>query len=67
MMAKGLVPQRGMVKENGGSIGELVTHGYSKNDKEAAYSAITAGSDMDMESNTYRNNLAQLVKEKKVP
>lgn len=58
---------KGFVISDWGSIGELVTHGYSKNDKEAAYSAITAGSDMDMESNTYRNNLAQLVKEKKVP
>ncbi len=57
---------KGFVISDWGSIAELVTHGYSKNDKEAAYSAITAGSDMDMESNTYRNNLAQLVKEKKV-
>lgn len=29
-------------------------------------SAITAGSDMDMESNAYRYNLAELVKEGKV-
>lgn len=58
---------KGFVVSDWGSIGELVTHGYSKNDTEAAYSAITAGSDMDMESNSYRNNLAQLVKDKRVP
>ena len=58
---------KGFVVSDWGSIGELVTHGYSNNDKEAAFSAITAGSDMDMESNVYRNNLAQLVIEKRVP
>ena len=58
---------KGFVVSDWGSIGELVTHCYSKNDAEAAYSAITAGSDMDMESNSYRNNLAQLVKDKRVP
>ncbi len=57
---------KGFVVSDWGSIGEMVTHGYSKDSKEAAYSAITAGTDMDMESNAYRNNLAQLVKEKKV-
>ncbi len=58
---------KGFVVSDWGSIGELVTHGYSKDEKEAAYSAITAGSDMDMESNTYRNNLSQLVNEKRIP
>ncbi len=64
---KGLWNFKGFVVSDWGSIGELVTHGYSKDNKEAAYSAITAGSDMDMESNSYRNNLAQLVKDKRVP
>ena len=58
---------KGFVVSDWGSISEMVTHGYSKDGKEAAYSAITAGSDMDMESNAYRNNLAQLVKENRVP
>ncbi|HLP65462.1 beta-glucosidase BglX [Flavobacterium sp.] len=58
---------KGFVVSDWGSIGEMVTHGYSKDDKEAAYAAITAGSDMDMESNAYRNNLAQLVKDNRVP
>jgi len=57
---------QGFVVSDWGSIGEMVAHGYSKDLKEAAYSAITAGSDMDMESNAYRYNLAQLVKEGRV-
>lgn len=57
---------QGFVVSDWGSIGEMINHGYAKDGKEAALSAITAGSDMDMESNAYRNNLAQLVKEKKV-
>ncbi|MNF51163.1 Periplasmic beta-glucosidase precursor [compost metagenome] len=57
---------QGFVVSDWGSIGEMINHGYVKDGKEAALSAITAGSDMDMESNAYRNNLAQLVKEKKV-
>lgn len=58
---------KGFVVSDWGSIGEMSTHGYVKDSKEAAFAAITAGSDMDMESNAYRNNLAQLVKEKKIP
>lgn len=57
---------QGFVVSDWGSIGEMVAHGYSKDLKEAAYSAITAGSDMDMESNAYRKNLADLVKEGRV-
>lgn len=58
---------KGFVVSDWGSISEMIAHGYSKDSKEAAFSAITAGSDMDMESNAYRNNLAQLVKEKRIP
>ncbi|KFF06914.1 glycoside hydrolase family 3 N-terminal domain-containing protein [Flavobacterium reichenbachii] len=57
---------QGFVVSDWGSIGEMVAHGYSKDLKEAAYAAITAGSDMDMESNAYRYNLAELVKEGRV-
>lgn len=58
---------KGFVISDWGSMGEMVTHGYAKNKKEAAFDAITAGSDVDMESNSYRDHLAQLVKEKRVP
>ena len=57
---------QGFVVSDWGSIGEMVAHGYSKDLKAAAFSAITAGSDMDMESNAYRYHLAELVKEGKV-
>lgn len=58
---------KGFVVSDWGSIGEMTAHGYAKDVKEAAQMAIMAGNDMDMESNAYRNNLAQLVKENKVP
>lgn len=57
---------QGFVVSDWGSIGEMVAHGYSKDLKAAALSAITAGSDMDMESNAYRYNLSGLVQEGKV-
>lgn len=57
----------GIVVSDWGSVGEMIQHGYVKDNYEAALSAITAGSDMDMESRSYKNNLARLVKEKKVP
>ncbi len=57
----------GFVVSDWGSIGEMVNHGYVKNDYEAALSAIRAGSDMDMESRSYKNNLAKLVKDNKIP
>ena len=58
---------QGFVVSDWGSIGEMINHGYVKDGRAAALSAITAGSDIDMESNSYRNNLERLVKEKKVP
>lgn len=57
----------GFVVSDWGSIGEMVTHGYARDSQGAALAAITAGSDMDMESNAYRGNLAQLVADNKVP
>jgi len=58
---------QGFVVSDWGSIGEMIAHGYCKDGKEAAEKAVLAGSDMDMESNAYHHNLAQLVKENKVP
>ncbi|MCW3092558.1 MAG: glycoside hydrolase family 3 domain protein [Ferruginibacter sp.] len=57
---------KGFVVSDWGSIGEMINHGYVKDNYEAALSAITAGSDMDMESRSYKNNLAKLVTEGKV-
>lgn len=58
---------KGFVVSDWGSIGEMINHGYVKDNYEAARAALLAGSDMDMESRSYKNNLAQLVKDKKVP
>jgi beta-glucosidase len=58
---------KGFVVSDWGSVGEMINHGNVKNEYEAALSAVTAGSDMDMESRCYKNNLAQLVKDKKLP
>jgi beta-glucosidase len=63
---KGQWKFKGFVVSDWGSIGEMINHGYSKNNYEAAMQAINAGSDMDMESRAYKDNLAQLLKEKKV-
>jgi beta-glucosidase len=57
---------KGFVVSDWGSIGEMVNHGYAKDNKQATEIAINAGSDMDMESNAYVENLANLVKEGKV-
>jgi beta-glucosidase len=57
---------KGFVVSDWGSIGELINHGYAKDAKEAALLSMNAGTDMDMESRAYKNNLAQLVKEGKI-
>jgi beta-glucosidase len=56
----------GFVVSDWGSIGEMVNHGFAKDNKDAAEMAINAGSDMDMESYAYVNHLANLVREGKV-
>ncbi len=57
---------QGFVVSDWGSIGEMINHGYAKNNKNAAELAINAGSDMDMESMAYIEHLVTLVKEGKV-
>jgi beta-glucosidase len=57
---------KGFVVSDWGSIGEMIQHSFVKDNYEAALAAVTAGSDMDMESRSYINNLAKLVKQGKV-
>ena len=57
---------KGFVVSDWGSIGEMINHGYAKDSKQATEIAINAGSDIDMESNAYVENLANLVREGKV-
>jgi beta-glucosidase len=57
----------GFVVTDWATISEMITHGYAKDLQEAALKAITAGSDMDMESRAYLPYLPDLVKTGKVP
>jgi beta-glucosidase len=65
-LLKGKWNYKGFVVSDWGSIGEMVPHGYAKDNKEAAEKAINAGSDMDMESRAYMAELPKLVQEGKV-
>lgn len=65
-LLKGKWNYQGFVVSDWGSIGEMVPHGYAKDNKEAAEKAIIAGSDMDMESRAYMAELPKLVQEGKV-
>jgi beta-glucosidase len=57
---------KGFVVSDWGSVREMVVHGYANDLPDAAARAITAGSDMDMESNAYAAALPALVKTGKV-
>ncbi|GHN00557.1 glycosyl hydrolase [Cytophagales bacterium WSM2-2] len=56
----------GFVVSDWGAVREMIAHGNVKNEYEATLASISAGCDMDMESRCYKNNLAQLVKDKKI-
>jgi len=58
---------RGLVVSDWNSVGEMVSHGFAEDRRQAALYAMLAGSDMDMESHSYIDFLPQLIKEKKVP
>ena len=58
---KGAWGFQGFVVSDWGSIGEMIPHGVAENLEQAARLAITAGSDMDMESRAYLKHLAGLV------
>jgi beta-glucosidase len=51
----------GMVVSDYGSIGELLPHGIAANGAEAAKLALEAGTDMDMMSYLYLNEIPKLV------
>ncbi|MBS1653244.1 MAG: beta-glucosidase BglX [Bacteroidetes bacterium] len=63
---KGQWKFKGIVVSDWGSVGEMIPHGYAKDNADAAMLAANAGCDMDMESRSYINNLAKLVKNGKV-
>ena len=57
---------KGFVVSDWGSVREMVAHGYADDLPDAAAKAITAGSDMDMESSAYASSLANLVRSGRV-
>jgi beta-glucosidase len=63
---KGQWKYKGFVVSDWGSMREMLPWGFAKTISEAAQLAITAGSDMDMESEAYKKELEKLVKEGKV-
>jgi beta-glucosidase len=63
---KGQWKFKGFVVSDWGSIGEMINHGFAKDNYDAAREAANAGVDVDMESRSYIQNLAKLAKEGKV-
>jgi beta-glucosidase len=57
---------KGFVVSDWGAVGEMISHGFVKDSREAAQAAVNAGCDMDMESRSYIKELAGLVREGKV-
>jgi beta-glucosidase len=57
---------KGFLVSDAFAVASLQVHGYAKDPSDAAYKAFTAGLNMDMASQTYTKNLAQLVKDGKV-
>jgi beta-glucosidase len=56
----------GFVVSDWESIKQLTVHGFTANDKEAAFEAANAGIDMEMVSSTYRQHLPALIEEGRI-
>jgi beta-glucosidase len=52
---------QGFVVSDAFAVGSLVTQGFARDGRDAAFRALSAGLNMDMASNTYSQNLAGLV------
>jgi len=57
---------KGFTVSDWGSVGEMISHGHAADTAEAALRGITAGCDMDMESQSYIRSLVTLVQQGKV-
>ena len=57
----------GFVVSDFGAVGELIKHGVARNGGVASRKAISAGVEMDMESDLYRTKLAELVRSGELP
>ncbi|WP_346861914.1 beta-glucosidase BglX [uncultured Draconibacterium sp.] len=56
----------GFVVSDWASVTEMISHGFAADPKEAAYKAISAGVDMEMTSDSYKNHLKELIEEGKI-
>lgn len=56
----------GIVVSDWASGAEMIPHGFAANGKEVAMKSVNAGVDLEMVSNTYMENLQQLIKEGKI-
>ncbi len=56
----------GLVDSDWTAVGELVAHGVANDEATAAWKALAAGVDMDMESNLYHEHLLDIVKAGKI-
>ncbi len=54
---------KGFVVSDAFAVGSLVTQGFARDGRDAAFRALTAGVNMDMASNTYLQHLAGLLEE----
>jgi beta-glucosidase len=54
---------KGFVVSDAFAVMNLVTQGFARDGREAAFRALSAGLDMDMASNTYSQHLAGLVED----
>ena len=56
----------GFIVSDWGSIEQMIPHGFARDGNHAAELALLAGSDMDMESSLYVNELVKLVENGKI-
>ncbi len=56
----------GFVVSDAFAVKDLVTHGFARDPKDAAFSAFTAGVNIDMASRTYLDQLGSLVKDGRI-
>lgn len=56
----------GFVVSDWASVVEMIDHGFSTNEEQAAMQAINAGVDMEMVSGTYTAHVEKLLKENKI-
>jgi beta-glucosidase len=54
---------QGVIISDWNSIGELISHGIARDNRDAALLALKAGVDIDMQSNSYSSQLANLIKD----